>query len=242
MVHHGNNSDPLHVLERSKSLKTIWRRDFAAQMYSMLSAQPVCFCAMLDCLRKSAHIVASQIGIIIHAATKCVKNGGDARGSDLRVMCLNRRHWIPANAGSRRIMLLQVIRVKLYQARNKVVTVHVFACPRCTSGNLGNNPISDNHASPDNLIGQDNSCIAQDYFNSHQAKFLLSAVLPRECIAFTKKGCPLSASVNRVSAPMSIGSRRSGLKIAFSVLSILSASDSGTLPVSVIWKRKSSKT
>src|SRR5690606_10911911 len=112
------DADLLHVLERSKGFKAIWHGDLAAQMDPMLGAQSTRLGAMVDRLSQRTHVVSSEIGIIVHPAAKDVEDGRDAGGSDLRVMCLNCRHWIPANARSRRIMLFQVIRVKLNQARN----------------------------------------------------------------------------------------------------------------------------
>src|SRR5690606_12698572 len=157
-------------------------------------------------------------------------------------MGLNGSDRIPAHAGPGRIVLFQMIGMKLDEAGNDIVPVHGLAGAHRTGDNFGNPAIPDHDVSLNHFIGQNDPRIAQDQLISHQANFLFCIVPPTACIDFTKNGSPRRRSTKRESVPISSGSSSSGVKSSSSALCIVSASLSGTLPVSVIWKRKSSKT
>ena len=134
----------------------------------VLGAKPTFLGASHDRIGERTHlsrleIVQPHAGVRAHA--QAVEHGRDAGGCDLRVVRLDRGTLVPAHAGPWVVMRLQMIGVKLYEARQQVVALQILA--GSVGGEAGSDPgdapILDCDVAAHDLVGQHDAGVSKDH-------------------------------------------------------------------------------
>ncbi len=141
----------------------------------MIGAQPVFALRRLNGIGHVAHFAMLETAIFVGAHTQAVEDGGDAGGHDLRVMGLDRRGFVPADAGTRRIVRFQVIGVKFDQPWDQIVALHILANGRAALGNIRNPTVANKHRAGKNIVFKDDAGVREDGFLGHGIVFQLWA-------------------------------------------------------------------
>ena len=140
-----------------------------AQMQEVLGLQPVLALGLLDRVGHVAHLAEIEAVAVVGAHAQAVENGGDARCDDLSVMGLNGRDLVPAHAGARRIMAFEVIGVKLDQAGDQIVALHVVAMAGRVFRDVGDFAIAHHERAMHDLVLKHDPRIGENGFGAHSS-------------------------------------------------------------------------
>ena len=128
MIHQRGEAHALVGLVEAEALEAIRRRDLAAEVDEVLGAQPARSHGRVD--RRIAQLAESprlHAAVVVEPDAERIEHGGDAGGRDLRVMRLHGGDRVPAHAGTRRVVALEVIGMEFDEARQQVVAVEILA-------------------------------------------------------------------------------------------------------------------
>ena len=171
MVHQRNETNVRIVFEVLEMIEHIVGGDLAAQVDEVIGAQPVLALCRLDGIGHVAHFAVLEAAVLVGAHTQAIEDGGDAGRDDLRVMRLDRRRLVPANARARRIMRFQMIGMQLDQAGDQIVALEILADVGTAFGNVGNPAVADQYRTVKNLVLENDAGVGEDGFFGHVRSF-----------------------------------------------------------------------
>ena len=178
MVHQRDEADIGILLEVLEMLQHVVGRDFAAQVEEVLGAQAAFLLGGMDRIRKAAHLAHFKTTVLVGAHPQAIENGRDAGRGDLRVMGLDGRRGVPANARTRRVVLFQVVGMQFDQTRDEIVAFDILAGSCGPFGDIGDLAITDQERAGKDLVVKDDAGVREDGLGGHGRIFLLCAGRP----------------------------------------------------------------
>src|SRR5690606_41958135 len=118
-------------------------RNLPAQVDEVIGTQAIPRHACGDSVGHGTNVAGCEVRILVHPYPESIEDCGDAGSGDLGVVCLQRRHDVPAHLGAREVVSLDVIRVQLHEARDQKVALQILAAGASTFRDLGDAALGD---------------------------------------------------------------------------------------------------
>ncbi len=200
----------------------------------MLGAQPAFLLGRLDGVGHLAHLAVLEAAVLVRAHAQAVEDGGDAGGDDLRVMRLDRRRLVPADAGTRRIMAFQMVGMQLDKAGDQVIAFEILADCRIAFGDIGDLAVADQDGALDDLVLKDDAGVGKDGLFGHIVDLSTFGAGKRQPGMNFKRRAALFFGEDRKAGNAKRPAGEGGKTLVPGSLSSVSTRSSGTWPVSVM--------
>ena len=161
VIHQGGQSHLRMVLDQHERVQAVGSRDLAPQMDVVLGPQAASAGPGRNRIGEEAHLVGTDIGILVHSDPDGIKHRCDPGGSDLGIVRLHGCSRVPAHLGARRVVGFQVIGVQLNEAGDQIVPVQILA-RASRFADIGDDPAIDADRSQPYLVGEHDPGVGED--------------------------------------------------------------------------------